>query len=237
MSLVDGSGFRLLRALDVPAGDVHVWSASVDVSDAELNVYRNQLSTRELHRAAQFRFLRDRARFIARHGLLRALLGRYLGIPPHQLRFCYGQHGKPALAGPCSLPLKFNLSHSDGLALYAISRTCEVGIDVERVREEFPWQEVVGQVLSIRERAGLFHLPPALRRAAFYTSWTRKEAFLKATSQGFADPLDRFDVSWNPEEPVTLLERRVDASAVSRWSLYDVSPGASYVGALAVQSR
>lgn len=115
--------------------EAHLWAAALDVSPERLSAYANTLSPNEHERAQRFRFERDQKHFIAGRGTLRAILGSYLKIKPAQLQFEYGSHGKPILANlPENLSLHFNLAHSDGLLLVAVSEWCPVGVDVERLR-------------------------------------------------------------------------------------------------------
>ena len=114
-------------------GTVDVWSASLEPPaplDAHLPGY---LSPDERERAERFVFARDRDRFVAGRAFLRLLLAQYLGCEPRALRFRYGPHGKPALADERS-DLRFNLAHSGTLAVCALARGSELGVDVERLR-------------------------------------------------------------------------------------------------------
>src|SRR5437879_4078669 len=114
--------------------DVHLWAAPLDLPAASLAAFASTLSPDEQARAARFHFDRDRGRFISGRGFLRAVLGRYLQTDPSQLKFAYSPRGKPTLAAPPGNELHFNLAHSDGLALVAVTRVCPVGVDVERIR-------------------------------------------------------------------------------------------------------
>ena len=122
-------------------GEVHVWRAHCRTSRRVCGV----LSPAEWVRAGRFHFERDRERFVAARGLLRTILGRYLELPPRELQFSFGAHGKPALEGVAST-LRFNLSHSDDLLLLAVSHAREVGVDVELMRADLPF-ETLGRPL------------------------------------------------------------------------------------------
>ena len=219
-----------------PAVDeVHLWRACLDVASEALARLGGTLTEAELARSASFKFDRDRARFVAARGQLRMLLARYLDANARDIVLMEGSHGKPRLAvGPGWL--RFNLSHSDGVAVYAVARDREVGVDVERIRPDFPFDEVACHYFSPRERADLASLPEANRLRAAFDCWARKEAYLKAVGAGMALPLDGFDVSVHPGEPVRL--RRGAGAAASRcWSLYAFDVGPDYAAALAVEGR
>lgn len=224
--------------LALPSNDVHIWRATLDQPVERVQQLAQRLSGDERARAGRFHFELDRKRFIVGRGVLRTILGRYLGIEPRRLQFCYGSQGKPYLAERIGdSTLRFNLAHSHGLALLAFTRGREIGIDLERVCTEVKCEPIAARFFSQRENSTLRALPPTVKHKAFFACWSRKEAYLKARGEGFSLPLDGFDVSLAPEEPVTLLNVRGDPLEASRWSLQELDPGPGYVGALAVEGR
>jgi 4'-phosphopantetheinyl transferase len=165
--------------------------------------------------------------------VLRAILGRYLGSDPRRLRFHSNHYGKPSLAEPAGW-LRFNLSHSGGLALVAVTLDHELGVDVEQVRADLAGLSIAEQFFSPAEVATLRALPEPDRLQAFFNCWTRKEAFVKARGEGLSFPLKRFDVSLAPGEPAALLATHDDPAEAGRWTLHALSPGPGYVAAVAV---
>lgn len=221
--------------LGLATGAVHVWRASLGLADSHIDAMAELLSVDEQHRAGRFHFERDRRLFIAARGILRLLLGRYLSRPPHGLRFWYGPQGKPALAPECGGDeLQFNLSHSHGLALFVLARGRGVGVDLEWIRPDLATEQIAAQFFAPREVLMLREVPVERRVEAFFNCWTRKEAYIKATGEGFSLPLGGFVVSLAPGEPAALLETVADAGEASRWCLRSLAPGPGYVGALAV---
>jgi 4'-phosphopantetheinyl transferase len=170
--------------------------------------------------------------------LLRTILGRYLDVAPGTVRFCYGPHGKPALIAEMAeqTGVRFNVAHSHDLALYAVTRGREVGIDVERIRAEVASTEIAQRFFSPAEVAALCALPDELQTEAFFACWTRKEAYIKATGGGLSHPLDGFDVSLTPGEPVVALRTHADPQEAARWSLRALDPGPGYAAAVAVEA-
>src|SRR5215216_1086042 len=216
--------------------EVHVWRAQLELPSSQVQRLRGILTDDELDRAKRFSFERDRQRFIAARGILRCILSRYTTIYPSHLRFYYNPYGKPFLAPEfSSYLLNFNLSHSDSMALYAITRNMEIGVDVERVRSDFDYEEIAKRFFSANEVAILHTIPTEKKLEAFYTCWTRKEAYIKAYGKGLSLPLDSFDVSFAPWEPAMLLITKVEPQERSLWTLLDVEPGPGYRGALAVK--
>jgi 4'-phosphopantetheinyl transferase len=216
------------------ADEIHLWCAPLDVPEAVQHELAQTLAAEERQRAEQFRFPHHRRRFIVARGTLRFLLGRYLQVPPAQVQFAYGGHGKPALVGT---PLHFNLSHSHELALYAVLRGQEVGIDVESLRTISDALQISQRFFSPREYAVLSSLAPEHRDQGFLNCWTRKEAFIKALGEGLSHPLDRFNVALVPGEPAQLLSINGEAQPAADWLLQELAPAPGYVGALAVRGR
>ncbi|MGD0652454.1 MAG: 4'-phosphopantetheinyl transferase superfamily protein, partial [Verrucomicrobiia bacterium] len=186
--------------------EVHVWRATLDQTPSQIQSFLHNLAADEQARAERFYFEKDREHFIAARGVLRAILGGYLNRPPECLSFCYNSHGKPALAGESDGDaIRFSVSHSYGVALYAVTRGREVGIDIERIRFDLEVAEIAERFFSRREVAMLRTLPTEVQREAFFRCWTRKEAYIKARGEGLSLPLDQFDVSLAPGEPAAVL--------------------------------
>ena len=214
-----------------------MFCASLDAPSAWRGRYRGMLGVDELARAARFRFERDRRRFITRRGLLRGTLGRYLGAEPGEIRFVTSQHGKPGLAPPWAYSdLRFNLSHSAGLALYAFALGREVGVDIERERSDVVHDQLAERFFSPYERDVITSLPPEDRLGAFFRCWTRKEAFIKAHGEGLSLPLEAFDVSLDKRE-ARLLATRGGLGKPEGWSLQHLAPAPGFAAALAVEGR
>ena len=217
---------------------MHVWRATLDRSASSIRCLGQTLSPDERARAARFHFRGDRERFIVGRGLLRAILGRYLEAEPKDLRFCYSPHGKPDLAkGFGERRLRFNLAHSDALALYAITRGRGIGVDLERLRSDVVDEGIAERFFASGEVAVLRSLPPNVQPKAFFACWTRKEAYIKARGEGLSMPLDRFEVSLAPGDPAALLSADGDQEEVSRWSLRELAPGPGYAAALCVEGH
>jgi 4'-phosphopantetheinyl transferase len=216
------------------SADVHVWRAGLDVSTERLAIYDAMLAEDERARAARFRFERDRNHFIAGRGVLREMLGRFLGQPGEALKISYSDYGKPFLPGK---RLQFNLAHSGGLALYAFCLDDPVGVDVEVERELSDALQISGRFFSPTERAVLRTLPEEEIIPAFFRCWSRKEAFIKAVGEGLSYPLDAFDVALAPGEPARLVAIRGSEKEARAWSLTSLGLPPGYHGALALKSR
>lgn len=132
--LVDWPEASVAPAL--PAGEIHLWWANLDLGAETTAGFRRFLAPGEVARAGRYRRAIDRDRFAVARGTLSVLLGRYLARDPAALRFqyicacgrpdCPPEQRKPTL-NPASSGdwLHFNVSHAEGLALYALARaTC-----------------------------------------------------------------------------------------------------------------
>jgi len=228
--------------LTLSPDDVHVWRASLIQPASRVEQLRLTLSADEQARADRFYFEQHKNRFIVARGILRIILSRYLDISPRQVQFSYGAHGKPALAATLGKGLlEFNLSHSQDIALYAVTRSLAaasasrlLGIDVEHIRPMPDLEKIAERFFAARENAALQALPVSLRQQAFFNCWTRKEAYLKACGYGLAGELNKIEVSLTPGEPALLLSIAGETEAASRWCLTDLTPASGASAALVV---
>ena len=215
--------------------EVHVWNASLDVSDDTIRNAWAILSPDEVARAEQLRIEKDRKRFVVARGTLRKILSVILGVPPSVVHFETTIHGKPVLAAEHSRAgIQFNLSHSHDLALYAVTQSRRIGIDLEYIRE-IDALNVAEHFFSREEYENLRRLPADQQRAAFFTCWTRKEAYIKARGEGLARSLQSFEVSIRDKPELLWCED--DPAEINRWSFANVSPSADYAATLAVEGH
>ncbi len=239
-------------------GEVHIWRASQTVDPPVLSRLYALLDADEKARADRFIFQRDHDRFIVARGILRELLAAYIGSAAAEIRFHYGPQGKPSLlVGSSQLrlkraeasgfddaekspldrateisPIRFNMSHSHGLAAFAFAIDRELGIDIELIRPDFGGEEIAQRFFSRDEVSELMSLPSEVRAEAFFLCWTRKEAYIKGRGQGLQIPLTSFSVSLTPGGPEHL--RAADASY---WQLHSFSPMQNYAAALIAEAK
>lgn len=217
--------------------EVHVWRASLQFPRRQIKTFELNLANEELRRAKRFHFQKDSNQFIVARGLLRNILALYLNMEPKQVRFCYSAHGKPKLSPACDDKLCFNISHSQDLALFAVTHNRDIGIDLEYIKPGFAEEGIPERFFSCLEVKTLRSLPEDLQQKAFFSCWTRKEAYLKARGDGLCFPLNRCEVSVSPQEPASLLRIIGDSDEPSNWFLKTLSPGPSYAAALAVRGH
>jgi len=223
------------------SGEVHLWHIDWSGPDGGLAIEAliDTLPDGDAQRAERIGHPVVRRRFAICQAALRAILADYLAWDPAALSFAVGRWGKPELAGAeAASGLAFNLTHSHRLALVAVARHRDVGVDVEHLRPVPDALDLAERYFSAPEREALRRVAGTeVEALAFLQCWTRKEAYIKARGQGMCHPLDGFAVSLLPGEPARLLWRADAASDSASWTLHDLDLTPGYVGALAIEGR
>lgn len=212
------------------AGEAVVFVANPDEWMACLPELHDLLTPDERDRAARYRAGTVREQFILGRGLLRRILAGCLGCAPHAVPITYILNGKPVLAG---LPLHFNVSHTNGLAVFAIARS-RIGVDVERTRAIPDADGLVARFFSPAEQAAYRKLTAPQRPAAFFRGWVCKEAVIKAAGAS-VQYLDGFDVELDPARPPAVLAIRHSSLAGEGWRVADWEPAPGFAAAIAVE--
>jgi 4'-phosphopantetheinyl transferase len=213
--------------------EVHLWRVDLDANQ-DYSRLAQLLSPDETERAERFRFETLRQRFIVGRGALRSLLGHYLNLAPRSLQFSYGTYGKPELADDSNpLKLRFNVTHSSGLALYGVTCDRAIGIDLEYIRPVNDLMQLTRRFFSAQEHAAISALPPAEQQTAFFRHWVCKEAYLKATGEGISQ-LAQAEISFVSGQPVL---SAIAPSSQPQWSLLEFIPVDNAIAALAVAGQ
>jgi 4'-phosphopantetheinyl transferase len=216
--------------------EVHVWRLIIDSTASVSDVSSSILSVDERARTDSFLLQTDKLHFAATRVMLRRILSLYLGVLPEKITFHYGSHGKPCLSSDDHPEdLRFNVSHTQGLSLIAVSRKRDIGIDVERNREETPYEVIARGFLSKNELKIFHKLTPVNRMSAFFTAWTQKEALVKALGKGLSISLDRIELLFDSpafQTTINLDGQRIDSKT---WWLTTLHPAANYSACLAIQ--
>ncbi|MBD8273030.1 4'-phosphopantetheinyl transferase family protein [Pseudomonas fluorescens] len=184
------------REWPLPPDDIQLWVCRDEciVAVDLLAEYSAVLSDSERQRMAQFHFARHRHQYLVTRALVRHVLSMYRpDVAAHQWRFAYNDHGKPRidpLLDP-SQSLHFNVSHTDGLIVMAVSRQA-IGIDVEDLLRGGDAVSVADTFFAPAERQDLQQCRARQRTQRFFELWTLKEAYIKARGEGLAVPLDSF---------------------------------------------
>lgn len=191
-----------------------LWWARLDVAVAP---FATDVPEDERARAAAFRRPGDGDRYLVSRAHLRRLLARELGGAPAAVAIV-GE--KPRVDGS---DLFFSLARSGGVALYALSRTTEVGVDVEQIRPGADMDGVAARFFTPAERAALARLADPARTAAAFACWARKEAYAKATGTGLTFRLADVEVGVGGAGPAT----------AGGWTLRDVPLEGGFAAAVA----
>ncbi len=233
-------------------------SEVVPLEDGEIRVLRVDLGARgsndddsgslpewrileEAERTRALRFVRprDRRRFIICRGALRLVLGQLVDGPPAAITLRFGPGGKPELGGrrpPGNGPLlRFNVTHSDELALIAVNLDRELGVDLERLRTISEAARIVESYFTAPERAQFAALEESVRASAFLRGWTRKEAILKARGVGLAGLAASYETMFGTTELTGEFSPAKPLPRIGEWRLWEASPRQDYFAALAVQ--
>jgi 4'-phosphopantetheinyl transferase len=225
---------RPRRPPDLGERDVHLWKTSLDQPESIRSRLAQALEPQEQERATRFATDKLRHRFIVGRGILREILASYLDEAPRDLRFRQGEHGKPFLAGKWDgSSLQFNVSHSQNLAFFAVTRGRQIGVDLESIRDNLDPNEIASRFFSGRESARLRGLPAKEQLHHFFELWTCKEALVKAHGGGISFGLDRFTVIFDSSGRAIGIESREESFLP--WIIYQLSPGPGFVGALAIE--
>jgi 4'-phosphopantetheinyl transferase len=225
------SWFPAATPLTLSGNELHVWRASLDLSPAVRERFQDTLNLDEKKRAERFLIPEARERFVAARGILRELLGAYIGVEARRVGLTYGAEGKPSLAPEHNSKVCFNLSHSHGMGLFAFAKDHEVGADIEHIKKEIRGIDIASHFFSKDEIAALTELPPNRVDEAFFGCWTRKEAYVKAHGQGLSFPLRNFTVEFSKQ--IQVLQ---DEAGVS-WSCYAVEAAPGFACAVVAEGK
>jgi len=219
----------------IKPNEIHIWWARTDLPAWDPIRMASLVSDDERDRAGRFYFPRDQRRFITVRGILRTILGAYLGRIPAALKFLYSPKGKPLLdnAGP---ELCFNLSHSKNLAVFGIALNRQIGVDVEYIRALSNIESIAGRYFSESERNAILDQPPDGRDRMFFQYWTIREAYLKATGEGLSG-LKKIRISGDvigahPDNPIMISD-----DSNQSWTGCPVHTAHGYATAVAVEGN
>jgi 4'-phosphopantetheinyl transferase len=211
------------------------WLQTQAIGAADWPRLASLLDEHERQRAARFHFERDRQTYIAAHALARGLLSHWAGCSASAWRFDHGTHGKPEVRCPPGMPgLRFNLSHTRGLAAVALTRTLDIGVDTEWQARDCDSDALAQRYFAAPEQALLSATPQAQKAALFLRFWTLKEAYIKAIGEGLSHPLDSFYFSLDPPE-IHFVEAASSQAQASLWHFRLIQPTPEHLLALGVR--
>ncbi|MBT7950488.1 MAG: 4'-phosphopantetheinyl transferase superfamily protein [Gammaproteobacteria bacterium] len=222
------------EGLKLDANYIDVWRTRIDLPEEEVKRYALTLSEEERERAARFTFPDKYEEYVVSRGLLRRALAHVLKQAATDFQFEYTDSKKPYLSKKYGgQSISFNISHSHGQALVAISLQRNIGVDIEKIRTDVEYEKLASRFFSEAEHKQLMQLPQDERARSFFAIWTRKEAFVKAIGKGIAFGLSEFDVNVEPQEPPLMLVTRWNPQDVSSWLMATIDSDPDYMATLA----
>ena len=223
----------MLNQKSVFTNEVFIYRVFVDPMHNSSDLILNYLPGDDIKRINRFMFESDRITHTITRFCLRTVLSRILLIEPENISFSYNEYGKPFIT-PEHNPedIRFNISHSDNMVLIALARGIDVGIDIEKIKDIDTVNGLIKDYFSPGEIEQFSSLPPDARQKAFFSAWTRKEAYIKAMGTGLSYPLKKFSVSVDPLKGAELLyDENNDCKS---WTLKDIIVPEGYAAAAAV---
>ena len=178
----------------VKGQEIHIWYyTGKSILRAEIEKYSYWLDESENKRVQTRVRPLDRDEFISSHLFLRKVLSLYTGISPGDIVFPHHPSGKPFMLLPTEKHFFFSMSRSAGAIAVGVSRSIEMGIDLERIDEDMPWKEMASSHFPPGE-AEIFksHSDPL---ETFYRYWTLREAALKYLGTGLSVSPEKVKVS------------------------------------------
>jgi len=219
----------------VQCHEVHVWYVFSDrvIDPGLLARYEAILTPEELTRRRRFVHEKDRHQYLLARALVRTMLSHYVGVRPEAWSFTTNRYGRPELAGPVEIPLRFNISHTRGLVACAVARDREIGVDVENVERPGEYTHLAQRFFAPPEAAHVTSLPVEKQRDVFFDYWTLKESYIKARGMGLALPLS--DFAFRLTEPPTISFTGSIVDDPNSWQFHRLRPSAQHRLALAVR--
>lgn len=185
ISLRDPGGVAIGRAFH-SGREMHVWYIRQEGIKPSEDLMK-LLSTEEQRRALRYHSHQKQADYILAHGTLRRVLAAYTGLSPDEIEYGYNGFGKPYLANPPDgFGIRFNMTHDERLICYIVAVDQDVGIDVERIKRDFEWAQILRSYFTPQEASVIAGLPDEWQHQAFFWIWTRREALLKADGAGLS---------------------------------------------------
>jgi 4'-phosphopantetheinyl transferase len=224
--------------LPLPPGEVHVWLVEPEaISEPRLlSAYAELLDAEESARQRRFHFPRHQRQYLVSHALVRLTLSRYAPVAPAAWSFVTNAYGRPEVRGEGHAWLRFNLSHTEGMALCAVTAGEDLGADVEDASRPGQTVELADHFFAPAEAAALRALPPERQRERFFEYWTLKEAYIKARGMGLSLSLQQFAFALEAGQPPRIrCDPALGDDAPEAWRFVQLRPSARHQAALAVR--
>ena len=227
-----------LSSLHLNPDEIHLWFAFPDeIQDVELlAAYQALMTKEEYDRQQRFRFAKHQHQFLITRALVRTTLSRYFTIEPEHWRFVQNSYGKPEIRVADGMPpLRFNLSHTDGLILCGVSLNADIGVDVEYLERKCTALEIADRFFSPTEVKDLEALASESdQQKRFFEYWVLKESYIKARGMGLALPLEQFTFHLAENKPLGISFDPRLSDNPNHWQFWVLKPTQHHKAALGV---
>lgn len=191
--------------------DIHVWHATLAATPENLAGAAELLPVNERDKTALVASEAQRARLTLSRAWVRGILASYLNQAAPDIVIRRSARGKPAVdAGDGNQPIQFSVSHSADHMLVAVTRSDDVGVDLERMTRLADVERIAARFFARAEYDALLALPAAQRADAFFRAWVRKESVVKALGTGIAAAFDAFNVSLGKD-----VQQEIDVTGIT----------------------
>ena len=225
--------------LPLTSAEIHLWLTLPDAINEPdlLSAYRALLNAAEKEQASRYYFATDRHRYLVTRALVRTVLSRYLAVDAKDWAFSTNTYGRPEIANKeasdCSL--SFNISHTQGLIVLAVTKGCSLGVDVENVAARKVSIDIANRYFAAQEVEALNAVSPGQQQYRFYEYWTLKESYIKARGMGLYLPLDKFSFHYPKEDTVELAIDPELGDDSARWQFWQMQPTSKHLLALCAE--
>lgn len=225
--------------LALQRNQIHLWICNtLDICDsARLSQYRQLLNDEECSRVDRFYFDKDKHDYLVSHAMVRLVLSEYAAVAPQHWQFEHNAYGKPTVSSvhPLNFDLRFNLSHTHGKAVLAVTSTSAIGVDIESKERNSHCLNLANHFFSQSEAQSLNKLDKQTQQERFFDYWTLKEAFIKAVGKGLSIPLDSFSFEILPSGNIQLFMADTTESKPENWYFCSLDYQEEYTIALCHQ--
>lgn len=232
--------FEKLPTLKLDSNEIHLWLTVPDeIQQPKLLTAYDQLLTEE-ERAQQqrFRFAKHRHQYLVTRALVRTTLSRYINLEPHLWRFSKNAYGRPEISIPTGLPpLRFNLSHTEGLIICGVVLTQDIGVDVENIERQGATVEIAERFFSTQEVNDLHLVSELNRQDRFFDYWTLKESYIKARGMGLSLPLEQFTFHISEDQPLRISFAPQLHDNPEQWQFWLLKPTPCHTVAISVRRK
>ncbi|WP_387692406.1 4'-phosphopantetheinyl transferase family protein [Photorhabdus sp. RM71S] len=227
--------------MNIADNEIHIWYACDEEIDAEFALlhYKQFLTLDELEQYKKFYFEKNKHQYLVTRTLVRHVLCKYLqDVLPMELKFVTNTNKKPYVSpSQMRFPLQFNISHTDKMIVIAVTKSNEVGIDVEYLDRDNCTFDIAERFFAESEYQQLKALSPEQQKRRFFSLWTLKEAYVKACGKGLYIPLDEFWFSFPCVDAIDITFSASRYDDPNNWQFWQIEPDKHHLVSLAIQQN